>query len=111
MFRVVDRPTFTHDVKGRQPVDGGYEDFSFKATFVVLGTDRIDELGPGQSRGKTDAFLREVFIGFDEIVQGDPGVRLSYSEVARDGLIQTPYVRSALVKTYFAALDGARTGN
>jgi hypothetical protein len=102
-------PTFAHQVKVRVPSDGGHLDQSFKATFRVLPIEKSAtfDLTDGPS---STAFLREIVTHLDDIVDAT-NAPVSYSDTLRDQLLELPYVRSALVAAYFAAIGGAKLGN
>lgn len=109
MFKVTAEPKFTHTVKVQVPVDGGYKEQSFKATFRVLA---VDELSGGEEdeAGQQVSTLRKVICDFDDLV-GEDDQPLSYSDELRDKLISVPYVRIALMQTYLKAITKVRAGN
>ena len=109
MFVVAAEPKFTHTVEALVPTDGGHDKQSFKATFRVLPSDREEEFDLNTVQGSND-FLRAIVVTMDEL--GDAaGKPLSYNDGLRDQLFRLPYVRTALVKTYFNAIQKATEGN
>lgn len=109
MFKLVENPTFTHTVKVKVPVDGGYADQSFKATFNVVPLDERRQFDLEDAEA-SDAFLRRIIAKLDDIADAE-GKPLEYSDAVRDALIARDYVRIAIVRSYFEAMGGARSGN
>ena len=109
MFIVKPNPTFTHPVIAKVPVDGGYDDQRFTATFQVMPVEEAAEydLTDGKSSA---AFLRRVIVELGELADaGDKSV--PYNDALRDQLLNVPYVRTALAKAYLGAIGGAALGN
>jgi len=109
MFVYDPRPTFTHTVKVRVPVNGGFEDQDFKATFAVMPTDEVKQYDLSIGDQSTD-FLRKIVVGMTDLI-GKDEQPVSYNDQVRDALIGQLYVRKALVRTYFEAVSGAASGN
>lgn len=109
MFVVDTNPTFTHTVKVKVPVDGGFDEQSFKATFNVIPTEEVADYDLGDGEGST-AFLRRAIVGMDELVDKDKKP-VPYNDKLRDALLGQLYVRKALARTYFDAVAGAQSGN
>ena len=109
MFIIDEEPKFTHTVKAQVPVDGGFKEQSFKATFRVLPPEEIDKFDLTSTEGSSD-FLRRVIVGLDDVA-GPDKKPISYSDELRDKVIALPYARAALATGYFKAIAGARTGN
>ncbi len=109
MFVYDPRPTFTHKVKVKVPVNGGFEDQDFKATFAVMPTDEVATYDLSQGEGSSD-FLKKIVVGMDDLI-GKDEQPIPYNDAVRDALIGQLYVRKALVRTYFEAVSGAQTGN
>lgn len=108
-FRLVDNPEFTAAVKVRVPVEGGHADGSFTARFRALrtseaaGFDRLSDEGLA-------GYLRAILIGWEGVVD-DAGAAVSFSDAARDRLIDAPFVQIPLLEAYNAAMPGAKRGN
>lgn len=109
MFRIADRPEFTHTVTVSMPVDGGFEEQSFKARFALLPSSEVDDLKVDTAAGMKD-FLRRVIVSFDDIVN-DAGDPIPYSDKLRDTVLDQQPARLALFRTYFAAVSKAKSGN
>lgn len=109
MFVVDPNPTFTHVVKVKVPVDGGFKDQSFKATFNVIPTHEVGQYDLGDGEGSRE-FLQRAVTHMSDLVDKD-GEALSYSDELRDTLLGQLYVRKALARTYFEAVAGAQAGN
>ncbi|PHP17652.1 hypothetical protein CG471_21765 [Sphingobium sp. IP1] len=109
MFAVDKNPTFTHVVKVKVPVNGGYEDQTIKTTFNVIPVEEAVkfDLTEGQD---TTAFLKRAVAHMDDLVDVEKNP-LPYNDDLRDQLIALPYVRSALARSYFASVSGAFAGN
>ncbi len=115
MFVYDPRPTFTHTVKVRVPVDGGFEDQDFKATFQVMPSDEVANYDLNKGEGSADIlgatdFLKKIVVGMSDLI-GKDEKPLPYNDQLRDALLRQLYVRNALVRTYFSAVSGAQAGN
>ncbi|PZQ20463.1 MAG: hypothetical protein DI569_15460 [Sphingopyxis macrogoltabida] len=109
MFTYDPRPTFTHKVKVKVPVDGGHADQDFKATFAVMPADEVSDYELGTIPGSTD-FLKKIIVSMSDLV-GKDDQPVSYNDQVRDGMLSLVYVRKALVQTYLQAMAGAQAGN
>jgi hypothetical protein len=109
MFTLTKNPTFRHTVKVKVPVDGGFEDQSFEATYRVLTTDEFAKFDLGTAKGST-GFLRAAIVELGDLVGAD-GKPLPYSDDVRDQVLAVAFVRQALARTYFEAVGGAALGN
>lgn len=109
MFTITDEMTFTHTVKMLVPVDGGHKPQPFKATFRVLDTDREAEFDLSTAEGSSD-FIRAIVVDMGDLV-GPDDQPVPYSHELRDRLIRWPFVRQALVRTYYDAVRKAPEGN
>ncbi len=109
MFTVTDEPTFTHDVTARVPVDGGYVEETFKATFRVIDPEETDSFALATTDGSA-AFLKRVIVRLDDI--GDAEKKpVEWSDKVRDEVLKLPWARRALARAYFEAISGAKAGN
>lgn len=109
MFIVEDDPQFTHTVKVRVPVDGGFEEQSCKATFRVIPADEAATFDLSDGASSTE-FLKRALVALDEL--GDKnGKHIPYNDALRDKLLGRQYFRVALARTYFDAVSPARAGN
>lgn len=109
MFKIVEEPTFTHDVTARVPVDGGFAEETFKATFRVIDPEEVDSFVLTTTEGST-AFLRRVIKRLDDLADAEKHP-IEYSDEVRDAALRLPWARAALARTYFAAISGAKAGN
>lgn len=109
MFTITDEPTFTHPVTARVPVDGGFAEETFKATFRVIGPEEKDTFDLLTTEGST-AFLRRVIVRLDEIADAEKKP-VEWSDQVRDAVLRLPWARAALARTYFTAISGAKAGN
>lgn len=109
MFKIIKNPEFTAAVKVTIPVEGGFADASFTARFRALSVSETDAFNLFTAEGTSD-YLRTIFVGWEDVCD-DAGQPMSFNNAARDELIDLPYVRSALVTAYNAAMSGAKRGN
>lgn len=109
MFKITNDPTFSHAVEVFVPVDGGHDKQTFRATFNVLPSDKERTFDLQTAEG-SDAFLRAIVRGMDELVD-QANKPVPYSEGLRDQLLQLPFVRQALVRTYYAGIQKGPAGN
>lgn len=109
MFIVDPNPTFTHVVKVKVPVDGGFEEQSFKATFNLIPAEEAAEYDLTNGAGSAD-FVRRAVAGMSDLVDKD-NQPVTYNDKVRDLLLSQAYVRKALARTYFEAVSGAQSGN
>lgn len=101
---------FSHKVKVKRPVDGGYREESFTAQFQALQISESNDFNLLTDAG-TDAYLKRIFVGWGEDYVGEDDQPIPYNDAERDELIDDPVVRIAILNTYNAALLGARQGN
>jgi hypothetical protein len=109
MFKVAAEPRFTHEVKVKVPVDGGFQEETFKATFRVLGPAKLEAVDLTSATGSMD-FLREVIVSLDDLADAE-GKPVDYSDEMLGHVLKLPYARRAMAQTYFDAVSGARQGN
>ncbi len=109
MFVLDQEPRFTHPVTVNKPVDGGFEQQTFKATFLVIMDSELGTYDLDSRAGSTD-FLKKALVGFAD-VQGADDQDVLFSDQTRDAMIDMPFVRVALVKSYLAAVYKAQLGN
>jgi hypothetical protein len=110
MFKLAKSHTFTHEVKVRTPVDGGYSDEKFKATFELLTVDERVKYDLRTPDGSKD-FLVRAIRRLDELTD-EKGEPLPYSDEVRDQVINLPHVRVALAAAYFEAVaNDPKSGN
>ena len=108
-FKVVAEPQFTHTVKIRTPVDGGYLDESCKATYRVIPAEEADAFDISTAEGST-AFLQRVIARLDELVDAEKNP-IEWSDHVRDQVFCLPYARVGLARGYFEGVSGAKKGN
>jgi hypothetical protein len=109
MFKIAAEPTFTHDVTARVPVDGGYIDEKFRATFRTLDPAEAGKFDLMTAEGST-AFLKRAVVKLDDI--GDAqGKAMEWSDALFDEVLKLPWARAALARAYFSAVAGAKAGN
>ena len=105
MFKIQQNPEFSHKVKVRVPVDGGFADQEFTARFRVLPWEEVAALDHDNA-----AQARLILSGWEGIVD-EAGHEVPFSDEARDQMIGLIYVRLAILRTYTDAMVKARAGN
>lgn len=105
-LKVCPRPTFRHKVTARVPIDGGFRDETFHVRFQLASNPEADL----SADSLKDAFLRDVVVEIDELVDphGDP---LPWSDEVREAVFALPWARMAILRGYFEAVVGGRAGN
>jgi len=89
---------------------GATQKHEITADFLLLPQDQLDELlaSSRESEGSVDAdILRRVVRRLGDVADAD-GKPLDYTPALLDRMIQRPYIRSALVTTYFEAAAGKK---
>lgn len=109
MFKVATEPTFTHTVEAMVPVDGGHAKENFKATFRAISLEESNkfDLKDVESVG---AFIKRVVVSLDDIADAE-GKAIPFNDQVFDQVLALPWARSALARTYFAAVSKAVEGN
>lgn len=108
MFVFDPNPTFTHTVKVKVPVDGGFVDQTFRATFAVVPTEEAKNYDLDDGDGST-AFLRRAVTHMHDLI-GLDDQPVTYNDKLRDALLNQSYVRKALARAYFDAISGVQSG-
>jgi len=105
MLKITQNPEFTQKVKVRVPVDGGFAEQEFSARFRVVPWSELVaiENDPAEQ-------LRRVWTGWEGIVDDDD-TPISFSDAARDQLIDTLFIRTPCLRIYVDAVAGAKRGN
>jgi hypothetical protein len=106
MLKITHRPRFTHKVTAQVPVDGGFAREEFRATFQLASNAEADLA----SDTMKEAFLRDIVVELHDLTDAD-GAEVPWSDEARDAAFALPWVRLALLRSYFEAIVGARAGN
>ncbi|RID89678.1 hypothetical protein D2N39_21940 [Gemmobacter lutimaris] len=109
MFKLLQKPEFSHTVKLSVPVDGGHDTQTFTARFRALPVSEVTAHDTMTAEG-TATYLREILTGWEGVVD-DAGEEIAFNDATRDRMIDLPFVRVALLETYNAAMLGAKRGN
>lgn len=109
MFKLSDKPEFTHDVAINVPVDGGHEEQTLKARFRVISDDEAAGFDATTTDGLT-RFLRRVVVRIDDVVD-EAGKPIAWSEKMFEQLLGIAYVRMGLWQGYLKGIVGGRLGN
>jgi hypothetical protein len=108
-MKIVDNPTFTHNVPVVTPTDSGFEDENLSTTFNYLDVDAIDKFDTKTLEG-TSALLEAAVVRFSGLTDANDQP-LTCSEELREMLLKRQNVRQALCTYYFAALLKVKAGN
>lgn len=109
MFKIIDRPEFTHTVPVMVPSDGGHREESLKTRYRVLSNDQAESFQLNTTEGLM-GFLKETIVSLDDLVDA-AGKPVAYSLDVRDQVLGLPYARLALLRGYMTAVTKARVGN
>lgn len=109
MFRIVDRPEFTHEVPVQVPVDGGWKAETLKARFRIL-PEAEEDTGDLYSTEASKEYLRRILVRLDDLVD-EAGKPVEYSDEMRERVLALPYARLALIRAYARAQVRAAEGN
>ena len=109
MFVLDPNPKFTHPVTVQVPVDGGHDTQTFKVTYRVLGEAALADYDLNDRESST-RFLADVVVGFEDVRDANEQP-VPFSDRARDALVDLPFVRVPMVKSYFDAVYKAKLGN
>lgn len=106
MFHIDDRPEFDCTV----PIAlEGVERQSITVRYRALANSEIELFDLRTAEGTTD-FLHRVVARVDDVVDDD-GKPVPFTPALLDRLLDLGWVRQPMVRSYFAALAGARLGN
>jgi len=110
MFKIAASRTIAWPVVIPVPQDGGrVQKFEIQAEFLMLLKSSLDEVTSAARSDGDDgdlALLREVLVGWSRVCD-EAGNPIEFNAEARDALIDIPYVRLALLKSYFEASSGS----
>lgn len=109
MFKIVDKRTFTHDVKVLTPADGGFAEESLKTTFNYLTSEAIKSFDLRTVEG-TGGLLEAAVVTFHELGD-DHDLPVACTPEIRSQLFVNPNVRLALVAHYLDAVTKVKEGN
>lgn len=111
-MKIIRNPAFKAAVRVTVPTEHGQKEQEFTARFRALTVSEQKEYDLGTADG-TDAFLRYVLLGWDDLTEED-GAAFEFTPANHAALIDLPYIRVALTRTYFNAINGikaAKAGN
>jgi hypothetical protein len=109
MFKIVNKPEFTHTVPVLVPVDGGYDSQSLKVRYRVVPADELARHDFASPEG-TEAYLRAIVVRFEDVVDED-GNHVPHSDQLMTQLLGVAYIRMAVMRAYTEAMSKARLGN
>jgi hypothetical protein len=108
-MKIVDNPTFTHDVPVVTPTDAGFAEEALNTTFNYLDVEAIDKFDTKTLEG-TSALLEAAVVRFNALTDAKDQP-LAYDVEVRAILLKRQNVRQALCSYYFSALLKVKPGN
>ena len=109
MFNIETRPEFTRTVKVQVPEGEAVREYDFRATFVWLPSDELEEFDNRTTEGIKD-MLRAVIVRCDDLLgKGDKPVE--WSDGVREQLLGWSNSRLALLLAYNSAWTEEKRGN
>ncbi len=94
--------TFSRTVKVAVPVDGGFDEQSFKVVFKLVDDAKLISLDVSKP-GSAIEFLNTAIVGLEDIVDAD-NVPLPFTDELRAMLIGRPFIRKPIITAYFDAI-------
>lgn len=110
MFKINKSPTFIHDVPVNVPVDGGVEEQFLKTRYRVLDLDQLAKFELASGNDKQFAYVDAIVDGFEDLVD-QKGDAFTCTGPVRKQLLNTSYIRVALMRAYDEAMLGAKRKN
>lgn len=107
MFKVIDNPEFVEDVPVEVPDGDGWRQDTLRTRFRALEVSEMEAL---EEAGGAMALLDRAVVAFENL--GDAAEKpLDGAGEWRTKLLGYAYVRSALIRKYYVAQAGLRSGN
>lgn len=106
-------PTYMHPISVEMPGDNGKPKIQlFKAQFKRLTQSELESLTERLKDGAlTDsAMIDEVMVGWDGVTD-EKNVPVEFNEVNLAALLEIYPTRPTIVRSFFASIKGAKTGN
>jgi len=89
-----------------EPVDNGYIDQKISVQFKIIPQSRINQVVKGELDESED-IMDEVLVGWDDqAFRDDSDMPIPYNAETKKIVLDVPYVRTALTKAYFQAING-----
>lgn len=107
MFKIAKDRRIKWPVTISVPQSGGtVQKHKIEAEFDLLTQSRLAEVMASDRNADGDtALLREVLVGWEGVAD-ESGQPVEFSAETRDDLVDIPYVRAALIRSYFEAASG-----
>ena len=109
MFKIDERPQFTHTVTVRVPVDGGFDKQSMKVKYQLVSDKVTAEFDHRTLEGQKD-FLNLAVVEISDLVD-EKGQPMPFNDEVKDHIIGLPYARRALQKGYTDGIVPGLLGN
>lgn len=109
MFIVDTDPTFTHTVTARVPIDGGFEEQAFTATYGLMPSEEFEKLDLN-NRADSLTFFNRIVRSLGDIA-GKDGKPIPFSDKLRAQAYALPWARVAILRGYFEAIGRSAAGN
>lgn len=107
MFEVIEDPQFVEDVRVDVPDGEGWRKDILRTRFRAIKVSEMEELEQG---GGAAAVLDRVVVEFEKLVDKDKKPVDGAGEW-RTRLLEYAFVRTALIRAYYVAQAGLRSGN
>jgi hypothetical protein len=107
MFRVIEEPQFVEDVAVEVPDGTGWRPEVLRTRFRALKVSDIDTLNED---GGAVAVLDRAVVDFEDLAD-EAGKPVPGDGEWRARLLEYPFIRVALIRAYYAAQSGLRSGN
>lgn len=109
MFKIIEDPQFTEDVKVDVPAGDGWTQQILRTRFRALPISEVRAIDEAEGEALT-VLLDRIVVRFENIVDstGDP---LPGDGEWRARMLDYPFVRAGLIRAYYAAQSGLRSGN
>ena len=104
--------TYFWKVELQVPTDDGYQDIDFEVKFKMIPQSKLMKLAAKQRKdGSTDAeIVKEIMVGWRGVIDNE-GKEIPYSIKARDQLLDTMGVASAIGEVFFDSRVRAKRKN
>lgn len=114
MFILTKRPKFTAEVKFMAPSEAGrLKEVSFTGQFARLESEELEALQDKAAKGEVRdlAMARKVLVGWGEDLVDEEKQPIPFSEENKEALLADAAAMTAVVRTFFDQVRGARVKN
>ncbi|PQV56409.1 hypothetical protein LX70_02675 [Defluviimonas denitrificans] len=107
MFEIIEDPQFVEDVRVDVPDGEGWRKDVLRTRFRAIPVSEMEEL---ENSGGAKAVLDRIVVSFEQLVDRDKKPVDGAGEW-RTKLLEFAFVRSAIIRHYYVASAGLRSGN